>query len=91
MYFCIDCNCDPNGSISKQCDDAGKCQCKSNFKGEKCDECNEGYDGRKCDRCDIKFQYNRVAYATEKCLGDITISWSIFVFYAYCNFAYFSL
>ena len=68
MNHFLDCNCDLDGSVTKHCDDAGKCQCKPNFKGEKCDECNKGYDGRLCDRCDLKFQYNPVATSSFLCV-----------------------
>ena len=31
-----DCQCDPNGSSSKQCQSDGKCDCKNGFNGDKC-------------------------------------------------------
>lgn len=35
---CIDCECHPIGSISSQCNNEGKCQCKSGVNGAKCDQ-----------------------------------------------------
>ena len=37
------CNCDVQGSIDVSCDDNGKCNCKVNFAGDKCNECADGY------------------------------------------------
>ncbi|XP_067328854.1 basement membrane-specific heparan sulfate proteoglycan core protein isoform X5 [Anolis sagrei] len=33
------CNCDPQGSLSSQCDANGQCQCKANVEGPQCDSC----------------------------------------------------
>ena len=48
----IECNCDRDGSLGGNCDDAGKCTCKTGidgvfqgFSGEKCDACVEGFYG----------------------------------------------
>ena len=34
-----ECGCNQKGSDSMQCNEIGKCQCKSNFDDEKCDRC----------------------------------------------------
>ena len=48
----LDCDCDPNGSKSLQCDDNGNCQCKEGLNistdpedGGKCDSCIQDYYG----------------------------------------------
>uniref|UniRef100_H0W6G2 Basement membrane-specific heparan sulfate proteoglycan core protein n=1 Tax=Cavia porcellus TaxID=10141 RepID=H0W6G2_CAVPO len=33
------CNCDPQGSISSQCDSTGQCQCKAQVEGPTCSHC----------------------------------------------------
>ena len=35
-----ECNCHPLGSKSQQCDENGKCNCKCNVIGDKCDDCS---------------------------------------------------
>ena len=58
IYVCIlcisflECNCDRDGSLGGNCDDAGKCTCKTGidgvfqgFSGEKCDACIKGFYG----------------------------------------------
>uniref|UniRef100_A0A8C7BY28 Basement membrane-specific heparan sulfate proteoglycan core protein n=1 Tax=Neovison vison TaxID=452646 RepID=A0A8C7BY28_NEOVI len=35
----IGCGCDPEGSISSQCDAAGQCQCKAQVEGRTCSHC----------------------------------------------------
>ncbi|KAG8589225.1 hypothetical protein GDO81_006310 [Engystomops pustulosus] len=42
---CISCDCDPEGSLeSGSCDPmSGRCICKVNVGGERCDQCNPGY------------------------------------------------
>uniref|UniRef100_A0A8D0XVY6 Basement membrane-specific heparan sulfate proteoglycan core protein n=1 Tax=Sus scrofa TaxID=9823 RepID=A0A8D0XVY6_PIG len=35
----ISCSCDPQGSISNQCDAAGQCQCKAQVEGLTCSHC----------------------------------------------------
>ncbi|XP_043934664.1 laminin subunit beta-1-like isoform X2 [Protopterus annectens] len=52
---CIQCDCDPDGSVDGgACDSftnpnlgmiAGQCRCKSNVKGQRCDTCKEGFYG----------------------------------------------
>jgi hypothetical protein len=36
------CDCDSQGSIGVSCDNEGKCMCKPNFMGTRCDKCKEG-------------------------------------------------
>ena len=53
-----DCNCNPAGSTTLECDDVnGDCMCKEGFTGSKCDECKPNITGDKCDICDETF-YN---------------------------------
>ncbi|CAH1185884.1 unnamed protein product [Phyllotreta striolata] len=43
-FNCKACECDPVGSVSKQCDNVtGSCECKEKFIGRTCDQCQEGY------------------------------------------------
>ena len=37
------CDCDPDGSVSLQCGENGKCMCKEGVLGLKCDMCQENY------------------------------------------------
>ena len=39
----LDCQCNENGSTSLNCDKAGKCDCKTNIGGDKCEKCNDGF------------------------------------------------
>lgn len=44
MFMCHDfsaCNCDPEGSVSLQCDTNGNCPCRTNIEGQHCDRCME--------------------------------------------------
>lgn len=44
MFMCHDfsaCNCDPEGSLSLQCDTNGNCPCRTNIEGKHCDRCME--------------------------------------------------
>ena len=44
LYFSLPaCQCDIDGSIGITCDDDGKCKCKPNVIGAKCNECEDGY------------------------------------------------
>ncbi|OTF72873.1 hypothetical protein BLA29_013869, partial [Euroglyphus maynei] len=36
---CIKCDCNMEGSTSTSCDNSGKCRCKGNFGGTKCNDC----------------------------------------------------
>eukprot|EP00117_Sycon_ciliatum_P001869 scpid2290/ scgid7347/ Laminin-like protein epi-1 len=40
---CIACSCDATGSIGQCNPENGKCQCKSNVAGDRCDRCKPGY------------------------------------------------
>lgn len=50
------CSCDPTGSVSKICDSlGGRCQCKPNVVGRRCDRCapgTYGFDPEGCRACD---------------------------------------
>lgn len=39
----LGCNCDTSGSLGVSCDDEGRCQCRSNFDGHRCDRCRETF------------------------------------------------
>ena len=42
----VDCKCDLEGSIGKNCDDYGKCTCANeNVIGDKCNSCADGFYG----------------------------------------------
>ncbi|XP_010124718.1 PREDICTED: netrin-G1-like [Chlamydotis macqueenii] len=40
---CIDCYCNPFGSVHDRCNDRGFCECKEGTSGPKCDKCLPGY------------------------------------------------
>ena len=46
-----ECNCNPDGSITLECDSNGDCTCKGGFTGSKCDECKPNVIGDTCDEC----------------------------------------
>ncbi|XP_071081967.1 laminin subunit beta-1-like [Haliotis cracherodii] len=42
----IDCDCDPTGSVSRECNpEGGRCPCKPNVVGRRCDQCAPGTYG----------------------------------------------
>ena len=45
MYFFLACDCNPDGSVNHLCDDNGKCTCKENMTGDKCDRADDGFYG----------------------------------------------
>ncbi|XP_031732551.1 netrin-G1 isoform X1 [Anarrhichthys ocellatus] len=52
---CIECNCNPFGSVSDRCNGTGFCICKEGTTGPKCQQCLPGYlwdDGCKSRVCD---------------------------------------
>uniref|UniRef100_A0A8C2ZJD8 Netrin-G1 n=1 Tax=Cyclopterus lumpus TaxID=8103 RepID=A0A8C2ZJD8_CYCLU len=52
---CIECNCNPFGSVSDRCNGTGFCICKEGTTGRKCQQCLPGYlwdDGCKSRVCD---------------------------------------
>lgn len=53
---CIACNCDSYGSLGNSCNTfSGRCTCKQNIIGNRCDECKQGYwnlaSGKGCEQC----------------------------------------
>ncbi|XP_068108744.1 laminin subunit beta-2 isoform X3 [Hyperolius riggenbachi] len=54
------CNCDPQGSLSSECDShGGQCQCKPNVIGRRCDRCAPGTFGfgpSGCKTCDCNLE-----------------------------------
>ena len=40
---CEDCNCNVYGMVDVSCDKTGKCVCKPNYTGLKCNECVPGH------------------------------------------------
>ncbi|KAM8976348.1 laminin subunit beta-3 [Pelodytes ibericus] len=61
---CISCDCDPEGSVGGgSCDSmTGRCTCKENVGGERCDQCKPGYyqisasNPQGCTKCDCDAQ-----------------------------------
>lgn len=56
---CSDCECNPIGSLSNQCNANGQCSCKPGVRGDKCDHCEDYHyelseDGCKMCTCDPK-------------------------------------
>ncbi|XP_064631916.1 laminin subunit beta-1-like isoform X2 [Lineus longissimus] len=48
----MDCQCDPMGSLSTECDPlGGQCKCKQNVVGRRCDQCSPGMWGFGPDGC----------------------------------------
>lgn len=47
------CSCDIHGSLGLACDSQGKCTCKENYDGDKCDRCRKTYYVYPfCERCE---------------------------------------
>jgi len=42
LFWILVCDCNSQGSIGVSCDNEGKCKCKPNFTGTRCDQCKEG-------------------------------------------------
>ena len=57
IFIITACRCDPDGSVSSQCDGStGRCDCLPNVVGARCDQCLSGYWGPRkvfgCTKCD---------------------------------------
>lgn len=51
-FHIVACNCDSHGAIGVSCDTEGKCQCRENFDGSRCNQCKEGfYNFPTCEGC----------------------------------------
>lgn len=49
---CKKCECDPDGSISSNCEkESGRCYCKDGVGGDRCDDCLQGYYGFSTNGC----------------------------------------
>ena len=58
--------CHAEGSVDNSCDENGKCSCKENIVGEKCDKCADGYtEFPNCDQCTAEY------YGYPDCTGKI--------------------
>uniref|UniRef100_A0A7N8XTJ3 Netrin-G1 n=1 Tax=Mastacembelus armatus TaxID=205130 RepID=A0A7N8XTJ3_9TELE len=68
---CIDCNCNPFGSVSDRCNDTGFCTCKEGTTGPQCQECLPGYfwdDGSQvCDNEFLHCQNGGVCISNSRC------------------------
>ena len=62
-----DCNCNPGGSITLECNDNGDCACKNGYAGQKCDKCKPNMTGETCEKCDETF-FNYPSWFTSKIL-----------------------
>ena len=71
MNGCVKCDCDEFGSTSQQCDHLGKCKCKPNISGDKCNKCEENFFNftASCSRCPQC--YDLVQEKTAKLTGQI--------------------
>ena len=50
------CECKEDGSVDENCDINGKCSCKPNVCGDKCDKCCPGYNNYPdCDECAVEW------------------------------------
>ena len=53
LPFLKECNCDPTGSVSLQCDqETGQCPCLPGVGGRTCSECQEGFKGLSFEGCE---------------------------------------
>ncbi len=54
MCFILACDCNPYGSLSKECDpQTGQCTCKDKYVGRTCSQCRDGFGNVKagCRQC----------------------------------------
>lgn len=45
IFVTAACDCDPDGSLTLQCNQDGSCVCKEGVTGYRCDQCDRGYQG----------------------------------------------
>ena len=51
-FFCSECECNEDGSVDERCDDEGKCSCKPNVIGDKCENCEENHFRNQSGQCE---------------------------------------
>ena len=69
INFSLECRCNSQGSENNQCNDLGKCLCKANVHGHKCDECQDGRSG--FPRCSIRKRIPKVPRVLKKAKKEI--------------------
>ena len=58
FFWLQDCGCSATGSVDRKCQRNGKCECKPNFRGDKCEECQKGFYGYpECKGSDFLFSF----------------------------------
>ncbi|KAK2819347.1 hypothetical protein Q5P01_024908 [Channa striata] len=71
---CIECNCNPMGSVHDRCNSTGFCQCKDGATGAKCDDCVSGFYWKQgcypnvCDEEMLLCQNGGTCYQNQKCI-----------------------
>ncbi|XP_060685613.1 netrin-G1-like [Hemiscyllium ocellatum] len=71
---CLDCQCNPDGSLHRRCNDTGYCDCKAGVTGPKCDKCLPGYywhrgcRARVCDNVLTRCENGGVCEDNGRCL-----------------------
>ena len=66
-----ECNCDPDGSISLQCDNNGDCTCKTYSIGSKCNaSCNDKLSWVGDNQCDDETNHAGCNFDGGDCCGD---------------------
>ena len=66
MEGCKECDCDPIGSTSAQCDDRGQCPCKNNVEGRRCERCRENKQDKSAGCVDCPVCYNLIQDAVDE-------------------------
>ncbi|KAG9345889.1 hypothetical protein JZ751_009045 [Albula glossodonta] len=67
----VPCECDPNGSLGELCDQvSGRCPCRPEAAGRRCDQCQPGYFGfPQCRPCQCNGMADHCDPVTGVCLG----------------------